>query len=142
MSYYRHKVAQEEAVEAGPLPWTILRATQFHQLLDMAFTAAARFGLRPTGVAKLQPIEPGVVATSLADAALATPAGRLPDLGGPEVETLGELSHAWASARGKNRLPLRVPAWGRLGKRLAAGALCVPGAPGPGEDFEEWLRHG
>jgi uncharacterized protein YbjT (DUF2867 family) len=141
MSYYRAKVAQEEAIEAGPLPWTILRATQFHQLLDGGFAALARFGIRPTGSARLQPIEPSVVAGRLADAALAAPAGRLPDLGGPRVETLGELGRAWASARGTRRLPLRVPAWGKLGKGLAAGALCVPDAPAPGEDFEEWLRH-
>jgi uncharacterized protein YbjT (DUF2867 family) len=141
MSYYRTKLAQEEAIEAGPLPWTILRATQFHQLLDGAFAGAARFGVRPTGTAKLQPIEPSVVATRLADAALADPAGRLADLAGPKVQTLGELSHAWASARGKHRLPLRVPAWGKIGKALAAGALCAPGGASPGEDFEEWLRH-
>jgi uncharacterized protein YbjT (DUF2867 family) len=141
MPYYRVKVAQEEAIEAGPLPWTILRATQFHGLLDMAFGALARVGVRPTGTGRLQPIEPGIVAARLGDAALAAPAGRLPDLAGPKVETIGELSRAWASARRKHRLPLRVPAWGKIGKGLAAGALCVPDAPGPGEDFEEWLRH-
>jgi uncharacterized protein YbjT (DUF2867 family) len=142
MSYYRHKVAQERALETGPLPWTLLRATQFHQLLDGAFAAAARFGLRPTGAAKVQPIDPDIVAARLADAALADPAGRLPDIGGPKVATLSELSGTWASARGRHRLPLRVPAWGKLGKGLAAGALCDPAAATPGEDFEEWLRHG
>jgi uncharacterized protein YbjT (DUF2867 family) len=142
MGYYRVKLAQEATIEAGPVPWTILRATQFHQLLDGAFAAVARFGVRPTGPAKVQPIEPSHVAARLADAALAAPAGRLPDLGGPRVQTIGELTRVWASARGKRRLPVRVPAWGKLGKGLAAGALCVPEATGPGEDFEEWLRHG
>jgi uncharacterized protein YbjT (DUF2867 family) len=142
MSYYRTKLAQEAAIEAGPLPWTILRATQFHQLLDDGFTALARYGVRPTGPAKLAPIEPSHVAARLADAALAAPAGRLPDLGGPRVQTLGELGRTWASARSKRRLPVHIPAWGKLGKGLAAGALCVPDASGPGEDFEEWLRRG
>jgi uncharacterized protein YbjT (DUF2867 family) len=141
MSYYRTKLAQERAIESGPLPWTILRATQFHQLLDAGFGSLARFGIRPTGTAKLQPIEPSHVAALLADAALAAPAGRLPDLGGPRVQTLGELTRAWASTRGKRRLPVRVPAWGKVGKGLAAGALCIPDATGPGEGFEEWLRH-
>jgi uncharacterized protein YbjT (DUF2867 family) len=138
--YYRAKVAQEREVETGPVPWTLLRSTQFHQLLDSWFVAAARFGVRPTGPARVQPIEPVVVAGRLADAALAAPAGRLPDLGGPRVATLGELSRTWATARGRHRLPLRVPAWGKIGRPLAAGALCAAGA-GPGEDFEEWLRH-
>jgi uncharacterized protein YbjT (DUF2867 family) len=142
MSYYKAKLAQEEALAAGEVPWTLLRATQFHQLLDMAFSAAARFGVRPTGVAKVQPVDPAVVATRLADAALAAPAGRLPDLGGPRVQTLGELSGEWAAARGKRRLPLRIPALGKMGKALAAGALCDERGAAPGEDFGEWLRHG
>jgi uncharacterized protein YbjT (DUF2867 family) len=142
MSYYKVKLAQEEVLEAGEVPWTLLRATQFHQLLDSAFAAAARFGVRPTGVAKVQPIDPAVVAARLAEAALAAPAGRLPDIGGPRVQTLGELSAAWAAARGKRRLPLRVPALGKMGKALAAGGLCDERAAAAGEDFAEWLAHG
>lgn len=141
ISYYRAKLAQEEAVEAGPVPFSILRAAQFPQLLDGAFAAAARFAIRPTGAAKVQPVDPAVVAARLADAALAGPAGRLPNVAGPKVQTLTELSHAWASARGRHRLPLHVPSWGKMGKALAAGALCDPAASTPGEDFEEWLRH-
>ncbi|MDX6653773.1 MAG: hypothetical protein QOH18_474 [Solirubrobacterales bacterium] len=141
MSYYRAKLAQEEAVLSGPVPFSLLRASQFPQLLDGAFAAAARFGVRPTGAVKVQPIDPAVAAARLADAALAGPAGRLPDIAGPKVQTLSELSRAWATARGKHRLPLRVPAWGKMGKALAAGALCAPAAATPGEDFEEWLSH-
>ncbi len=141
ISYYRVKLAQEEAIESGPIPYSILRAAQFPQLLAEAFTAAARFGVRPTGTAKVQPIDPAVVAARLADAALTDPAGRLPDIAGPKAQTLSELSHRWADARGKRRLPLRVPAWGKMGRALAAGALCDPAAATPGEDFEEWLRH-
>jgi uncharacterized protein YbjT (DUF2867 family) len=139
--YYRAKLGQEEAVEAGPVPFSILRASQFPQLLDSAFAAAARFGVRPTGAAQVQPVGPGVVAARLAEVALAGPAGRLPSVAGPRVQTLSELSRAWAAARGKRRLPLRVPAWGKMGKALAAGALCDPAAAAPGETFEEWLRH-
>jgi uncharacterized protein YbjT (DUF2867 family) len=141
ISYYKVKVAQERALEAGEVPWTLLRATQFHQLLDTYLAAAARFGVRPTGKARLQPVDPTVVAARLADAALTGPAGRLPDISGPRVQTLSELSAAWAAARGKLRLPLRVPAWGKIGKGLAAGALCDETAAAPCEDFEEWLRH-
>jgi uncharacterized protein YbjT (DUF2867 family) len=141
-SYYRDKIAQERAVEAGPVPWTILRATQFHQLLDMVFGYAARVGLRPTGAGKLQPMDPRVAAERLADAALAAPAGRLPDIAGPKIATISELSDAWASARGRRRLPLRIPSIGKAGKALAAGELCAPDGAAGGEDFEEWLRHG
>jgi uncharacterized protein YbjT (DUF2867 family) len=140
-SYYRDKLAQERAVEAGPVPWSILRATQFHQLLDAIFGYAARFGLRPTGAGKVQPIDPRVVAERIADAALAPPAGRLPDIAGPQVETISELSRAWAGARGRHRLPLRIPSLGKAGKALAAGELCAPDAAAGGASFAEWLRH-
>jgi uncharacterized protein YbjT (DUF2867 family) len=141
ISYYKAKLAQEEALEASEVPWTILRATQFHQLVDSTFASAARFGLRPTGKVKAQPIDPTIVAARLAEAALAAPAGRLPDIAGPRVQTLGELSAIWAAARGKRLLPLRVPAIGKSGKALAAGAICDERAAEPGEDFAEWLRH-
>jgi uncharacterized protein YbjT (DUF2867 family) len=142
ISYYKAKLAQEEALEASEVPWTILRATQFHQLVDSTLASAARFGLRPTGQVKVQPIDPTIVAARLAEAALAAPAGRLPDIAGPRVQTLGELSATWAAARGKRLLPLRVPAIGKAGKALAAGAICDERAATPGEDFAEWLRHG
>jgi uncharacterized protein YbjT (DUF2867 family) len=141
-SYYRHKISQERAVEGGPVPWSILRATQFHQLLDMAFGYASRVGLRPTGAGKLQPVDPAVVAERLADVALAAPAGRLPDIAGPKIETISELSRAWATARGRRRVPLRIPSWGKAGKALTVGELCAPGGAAGGADFEEWLRHG
>jgi uncharacterized protein YbjT (DUF2867 family) len=140
VSYYRAKVAQEDALSSGGLPWSLLRATQFHQLLDQVFSAAAKWGVRPTGAAKLQPIDPGIVAARLADAAQAEPGGRLPDLGGPRVASVSELSGFWRSARGRRALPLRIPSLGRIGRPLAAGALCVPDAAAPGRDFEEWLR--
>lgn len=141
IAYYDAKIAQEQAVEAGPVPWTLLRTTQFHQFVDATFASIARYGLRLSGAGRLQPIDPAVVATHLADAALAPPAGRIPDVAGPRVQTLTELSRAWAGARGKHRIPLRLPGWGKIGGGLAAGALCDERAAAPGEDFEEWLRH-
>jgi len=141
-SYYRDKIAQERAVEGGPVPWSILRATQFHQFLDLLFGRAARFGLRPTGAGQLQPIDPLVVGGRVADAVLAGPAGRLPDIAGPQIATISELSRAWATARGRRRLPLRIPSVGKAGKAFAAGGLCAPDGAAGGAYFEEWLSHG
>jgi uncharacterized protein YbjT (DUF2867 family) len=137
--YYKAKVEQEEALAAGAVPWSLLRATQFHPLIASLFAAAARWRLRPTGVAKIQPIDVGVVAERLADAAHAGPAGRLPDLAGPEVRTLSDLGAAWASAKGRHPLPLRVPSVGKVGRAVRDGALCDPAATTPGPSFEQWL---
>jgi uncharacterized protein YbjT (DUF2867 family) len=139
MGYYRVKAAQEQALAAGPVPWTVLRATQFHPLVAHELAAAARFRVRPTGSIALQPIDVSVVARRLADAVHAAPAGRLPDLAGPEVRTLGELSRIWQRADGRRLLPVRVPAFGRLGRALRDGGLCDPAAATPGPTFAEWL---
>jgi uncharacterized protein YbjT (DUF2867 family) len=138
-SYYKVKAMQEEAIAAGAVPWSLLRATQFHSLLAAAFAQAARARLMPRGGAKLQPIDPAIVAKRLADSAHAKPAGRLPDLGGPEVRTLSELSSAWRRADGRWLLPLPIPMVGKIGGPLREGALCNPDAAAGGATFEQWL---
>jgi uncharacterized protein YbjT (DUF2867 family) len=139
MAYYGAKVAQEEVVAAGSVPWSLMRATQFHTLLDWAFAGAARFGVVPTGRARVQPIDPAIVASRLADAVHADPGGRLPDIAGPEAQTLGELARAWRRARGRRSLPLRIPTVGRAGGALRDGGLCEPEAATAGPTFERWL---
>lgn len=139
IAYYRAKVAQENAVESGPVPWSLLRATQFHSLLDWAFGRVARFRLLPTGAARLQPIEPAIVATRLADAARSGPGARLPQVAGPEVATLTDLAKAWRRARGRTLLPLRIPMIGKVGRAVGDGALCDPAAAVEGLSFEQWL---
>jgi uncharacterized protein YbjT (DUF2867 family) len=139
-TYYGAKVAQEEAIGAGPAPWSLLRATQFHSLLDWAFGSAARFRILPTGSARLQPIDPVVVAQRLADATHADPSGRLPDVAGPEVLTLTELARIWRRAKGRRLLPLRIPMFGKVGRATRQGGLCNPDAAAGGRIFERWLR--
>ena len=143
MAYYRAKVAQERVVESGPVPWSLLRATQFHSLLDWAFERVARFRVLPTGAARLQPVESAIVATRLADAAHGGPSGRLPDVAGPEVRALTELARAWRRARGRRLLPLRIPMVGKVGRAVRDGGLCEPDAAVDGLTFGEWLaaRH-
>ncbi len=140
LDYYRAKAAQEDLIASGSVPWTLMRATQFHPFLAGLFATAARFGIRPTGRAKLQPVDVEIVATYLAKVARREPGGRLPDMCGPEVQTLSELSGVWKRARGSRALPVRVPSVGALGRALAAGGLCEPQGVKLGPRFEEWLQ--
>jgi len=142
-SYYKAKVRQEEAIAAGRTPWSLVRATQFHDLLDWAFGAAARWRVLPSGGARLQPVDVRVVVVRLAEVVHAEPAGRLPDVAGPEVQTLTELARAWRSARGgRLLLPLRIPMVGKIGRPLREAALCNPQAAAGGAAFERWLVDG
>jgi uncharacterized protein YbjT (DUF2867 family) len=138
-SYYDAKAAQEDVVAAGPVAWSLLRATQFHPLLAGTFAAAARWRLVPTGRALLQPIDPAVVAERLVAAVHAGPAGRLPDLAGPEVHTLTELANAWRAADRRGLVRVRVPFVGRVGRALRAGGLTAPAAAADGPTFAQWL---
>jgi uncharacterized protein YbjT (DUF2867 family) len=141
MAYYKVKVEQEEAIAAGEVPWSLLRATQFHTLIAWAFEQAGRFGIVPTGSARLQPVDPAEVAARLAEVVRADPAGRVGDVAGPEVRTLTELAKTWRHA-GHRALRLRIPMVGKIGRPLREGALCNPGEPVGGPTFEEWLAGG
>ena len=66
LPYYRVKVEQEGQVEASGVPYSIVRATQFHTLLDGLFTAASRYRLLPGGAARIQPVDPIQVAEVIA----------------------------------------------------------------------------
>jgi uncharacterized protein YbjT (DUF2867 family) len=137
--YYRVKVAQEEVVQGGPVPWSILRATQFHTLITLLFESAQRLRLSPGGSARLQPIDPGVVAARLADAVGAGPSGMMGDIGGPEIRTLSEFAAQWRAHSRHRLLVVPVPIPGRLGKALRSGSLCDPAAATPGPTYAEWL---
>lgn len=138
MAYYKVKVEQEEAIAAGAIPWSLLRATQFHTLIDHLFKQDARFGVVRSGSARFQPVDPALAAERMAAAAHADPAGLLPDVAGPEVLTLSELAKAWRGA-GHRALPLRFPMIGPIGRPLREGALCNPDAASDGRTFEQWL---
>jgi uncharacterized protein YbjT (DUF2867 family) len=139
-SYYDVKVAQEQAVASGAVPWSLVRATQFHTLIAGVLAGAARWRVLPTGSAQLQPIDPAVVARRLADVVHEQPGGRLPDLAGPEVRTLGELAGDWRAQHGGGLLRLRIPFAGRAGRALRAGGLTERAAAVAGSPtFAQWL---
>jgi len=140
LAYYRAKVAQEQAVVRGPVGWSLLRATQFHPLLDAVFAATARLGVVPSGRQRLQPVDPRIVAARVVEALAAGPGGRLPDLAGPQVETLAQLARTWRAARGRRALALPVPSLVRAGRAMRAGGLCAPAAAAGGPTFAQWLE--
>jgi uncharacterized protein YbjT (DUF2867 family) len=137
--YHRVIAEKERVVAGGPIPWTVLRATQFHTLVARLFRAAGRVGLVPTGTGTLQPVAPSTVAEHLAAAAHHDPAGRLPDLGGPRVQTVAELARDWRAAHGGIRLPLPLPRFGAAGEALHSGILCTADGHGEGPTFAAWL---
>jgi len=139
-SYYAGKVLQEQLVEAGPVPWTILRATQFHDLLIQMFTTAARTGLLPVlAGTSFQPVALDDVADRLADLVDGPAQGRANDLGGPEVRPMADLARAWLAASGRRRalVPLRLP--GAIARGYRDGAHLTPEHADGAVTFEQFL---
>lgn len=141
MFYYQAKLDAEKVVGGSGVPWTILRATQFHDLVATMSSAQRRlpvvFAL--SGV-RFQPIDTGAVADRLTELALAPAAGRVPDIGGPEVRTSADLARAYLDTTGRRRpvVSLRLP--GKAFRALRAGANLTPDHATGKVTFEEFLR--
>ncbi|MFE6365392.1 SDR family oxidoreductase [Streptomyces sp. NPDC057806] len=138
--YYGSKFAVEKLIEESGLGWTILRATQFHDLLAQVFGILARppVMLVPAGV-RDQPVDVAEVADRLVELALAAPAGRVPDLAGPQVRAFDSLARAYLRATGRKRRVVNVPLAGKAYRAFRAGGHLAPErAVGTGT-FEEYL---
>jgi uncharacterized protein YbjT (DUF2867 family) len=140
IGYYKAKLAVEKLVEDSGLGWTILRATQFHDLVVQALAGLAKLPvlLLPAGVSD-QPVEVSEVAERLAELAVSAPAGRVDDMGGPEVRTFPSLARAYLRAAGKRRPMVDVRLAGKGYRGLRGGGHLTPErAVGKGT-FEEYL---
>jgi uncharacterized protein YbjT (DUF2867 family) len=141
LGYYKAKLECERLIEESGVPWSNLRATQFHQLIDGFLRLFSRVPLvLPVPKSfKFQPIETGEVAERMVADAAKGPVGRLPDVGGPEVLTFGEIAKAWQESRGKKRPMVNVPLMGKVAKGFKEGYNCTPHAEGK-ITWGEWLR--
>ena len=125
--YFASKLAAERAVADSGLPWTTLRATQFHDLSLMTAQQMARLPVIPVPSGfRFQPVDAGEVADRLVELALGTPAGLVPDMAGPRVYGMGELVRGYLRARRKHRplVPVRLP--GKAARAFRAGANLAP----------------
>jgi uncharacterized protein YbjT (DUF2867 family) len=140
LGYYREKLAVERMITESGLPWTTVRATQFHDLLDRLFGLLSRAGVLPVlAGGPFQPVDVRDVAGRLVELVAAGPAGRVVEFGGPRVRPMDELARAWPRATGRRRpvLPLRLP--GGLARGVRAGGLTTPDHADGLIGFEEYL---
>ena len=125
--YYGMKLEVEQMIEHASIPWTILRATQFHESVLKLIQFLDRFPvmMMPKGFL-LQPIETGEVADRLVELALSAPAGRISTVGGPEVWTAAELARAYFKATERRRRVVEVPIPGKIAQAFRTGAHLCP----------------
>jgi uncharacterized protein YbjT (DUF2867 family) len=125
--YFAAKRAAESIVADSGLPWTTLRATQFHDLTLTTVQGMAKMPVVPVPSGfRFQPVDAGEVAARLVELALRKPSGLVPDIGGPRVYEMAELVRSYLRATGKHRLimPMKLP--GKAARAFRDGANLTP----------------
>jgi uncharacterized protein YbjT (DUF2867 family) len=140
LGYYRSKLEVENLIEKSGLPFTILRTTQFHDLIARVMGALARLPVMVVPAhTSFQPIEVREVASRLVELANGTPSGRVSDMGGPDIRSARALAHSYLEARGQHRLTAPVLIPGRGFARFRSGANLSPDRAVGQISFEQFL---
>lgn len=125
--YLASKLATERIISGSGLPWTILRATQFYDLILMGAGGMTKLPVVPVPAGmRFQPMDTADVADAMAKLALGEPAGRVPDIGGPQAMTFADLIRTYLRAVHRRRPILQIPMPGRFARAIRHGALLVP----------------
>lgn len=140
LGYYRAKREVERTLHAAEVATTVARATQFHALIHLLIRGAGKLPVvfLPTDV-RLQTVDAREFAAYLVDLLEDGPRGRAPDFAGPEVRTLGDMTRAWADARGKRRWIVRLPVPGDVARAFREGRATNPGRAAGEMTWEAWL---
>lgn len=140
-AFYRRMLANERTIAGSGVPWTVLRATQFHDLIAFVLRLLAKPPVMalPSGL-KFQPVDVRDVGERLARLALGEPIGRAPDFGGPQAHTLDDLARSYLAIAGRRRpmAPIRLP--GKVFGGIRGGGLLTPEHAAGTITFEQYLE--
>lgn len=140
--YFRAKMAQEKLIKASPIPYTIVRATQFFEFVGgIAQSATEGQTVRlPPGL--MQPIASDDVASVMADVALAEPLNGMVELAGPEPIRQDDLVRQFLNATGDARKVITDPKALYFGMEVNDQSLTPGARPRLGATrFADWLSH-
>ncbi|MCX4865668.1 NAD(P)H-binding protein [Streptomyces sp. NBC_00257] len=112
LDYYRAKALQEEILAAGPIPYSIVRATQFMEFIDAVLSWTTDGDTVRLPATPIQPIAAEDVADAVAEVAAGAPLNGIRNIGGPEVFGLDELGRITLSRKGDGRTVVTDPTAG------------------------------
>ncbi|MGO3147182.1 MAG: SDR family oxidoreductase [Leucobacter sp.] len=139
--YYEAKALQEQLVADGPIPWTILRTTQFFEFAEQQAVALWKWALVVKMVSR--PVAAESVARRLVEIAEGSPLGMTPELAGPDELRMATLARMAFETHGDQRGVIELPLPGKFGQTLRnGGALPGPNAEIDTTSFEDWLAAG
>jgi uncharacterized protein YbjT (DUF2867 family) len=140
-SYYKRKREAEEIIKSSGVKHSILRATQFHSLVDSLISVAARVPVvMPLPMDfKFQCVAESEVAERLVQQLAKPPGGRLPDFGGAEVLTLGEMAETWMCVKRVRKRLVHLPIPGAIAACFRAGKNTTREGKRGVIGWREWL---
>jgi uncharacterized protein YbjT (DUF2867 family) len=141
VGYFAAKIAAENVVRAGGVPFTILRAAQFPSLIETVLKAAGSLG--PVIVDRsfvFQPVDVEDVADRIADLLAAGPSGDVAEFVGPAPLAMDEMARQWLAARGTKRPVWSVRVPGKIARAVRAGALTSDAQPTGTRTWRGYLR--
>jgi uncharacterized protein YbjT (DUF2867 family) len=139
--YLRAKRTQEEMIEAGHVPYTVLRATQFFEFLKAIADGATEGDTVHMSPCKFQPVAADDVAAALAEIATGRPKNGVVELAGPEASSMAEFIGSFLSSSGDARKVVSDPGAKYFGAVLDNDGLAPSGQfiMGPTR-FADWAR--
>jgi uncharacterized protein YbjT (DUF2867 family) len=138
--YFAAKREAELIIEDSGIPYTTLRATQFHDFVLNIMQLMARLPVLPLWAgARFQPVDKHEVAARLAELALTEPSGLVPDIAGPRIYQMDELARGYLRATGKRRLIMNVRTPGKAAAAFRAGGNLSPEHAVGGHTWEQFL---
>lgn len=139
--YFRAKLVQEQLIEASPIPYSIVRATQFFEFVPAIADGGTKEGTIVLSDAMMQPIASADVAAILTDVAVAAPLNGMLQIAGPEPIRMDALVKTFLAVTGDARTVATDPAAGYFGTPVDDASLTPGKHPRlGGTHYEEWLK--
>jgi uncharacterized protein YbjT (DUF2867 family) len=140
--YFRAKLAQENHIKTSPIPYTLIRATQFFEFIRSIAQSATQDGVVRLPHTQFQPMAAEDVATAVAEAALAAPVNGMIEIGGPDKVHLDDIVATTLAHDADGRKVLRDATAPYFGIEVNDCSL----VPGPdarlgATKFDWWLAH-
>jgi uncharacterized protein YbjT (DUF2867 family) len=137
--YYRAKVLQEDILKAGPVPYSIVRATQFFEFVDWALAETADENTVRLPATLIQPMASADVAQAVADVSVDPALQGTRNFAGPDVFALDELGRTTLAARGDHRAVITDNTAGMFAAASGDALIAKDGAVITKTSYREWL---
>jgi len=139
LAYYRAKVLQEDILKAGPVPYSIIRATQFFEFVDTLLSETADENTVRLPATLVQPIASADVAQAVADVSAGPPLNGTRNIAGPDVYPLNELGTITLAARGDHRTVITDKNAGVFATATGDALIAKNDAVIAKTTYQEWL---